>query len=191
MYHLTVGIPTSWGCQQLGPYLHERGPCRSATNSPGGVTFSLGYNGRANFNWLGYLYTNVGGCKPSWRCSSLLMLPMIGSGWTIPRAVQDTFCWYSMVCWLYWHASDKVEICEHWRREQFPSFEDVTLFEMLYERIPSKFFTQLRHIFVHDDFFWPCSCPMPLRGLGAKKEAQVWGFRLDALVMIWKVFKSH
>ena len=53
--------------------------------------FSLGYNGRANFNWLGYLYTNVGGCKPSWRCSSLLMLPMIGSGWTIPRAVQDTF----------------------------------------------------------------------------------------------------
>lgn len=116
MYHLTVGIPTSWGCQQLGPYLHERGPCRSATNSPGGVTFSLGYNGRANFNWLGYLYANVGGCKPSWRCSSLLMLPMIGPGWTIPRAVQDTFCWYSMVCWLYWHASDKVEICEHWRR---------------------------------------------------------------------------
>ena len=57
--------------------------------------------------------------------------------------------------------------------EGFPSFQDVTLFEMLHERIPSKFFTQLRHIFVHDDFFRPFFCPMPLRGLGAKKEAQV------------------
>lgn len=37
-----------------------------------------------------------------------------------------------------------------------------------------------------DDFFRPCFCPEPLRGLGAQKEAQVWGFRLDALV-IWKV----